>query len=574
MHIYRRNYDTPYIPVDVIAEDNGNGSRLVSGTFYGNSPWVGSRDYDTDLSFLSHMPSLRWDITDDIRMKASASQTRSSFVRDSPYGLFYTAPGTLTYKNDGDVPTVVHSAYEDYGNYSWQSLRTGHDERSTNTEAVHVDFFWGEADDQLSFKWGAAIDEMKSEQTNYGIEHGGLGDYLDAHGMSYVTDNLGDYITPVTLGSNIDGYKGSATVGDLNWSQFKGAIDYDGIGMVPTSLKLISEKASALYGEASGYLNIGSTTLRGSAGVRFVDTDQYVATLKGETIESYTSTLPSLNLVLDATESIKVRFSASESLARANPSDMYPNSNWASSGIDTVNTGNPELEPFESTNIDIGGEWYFGDLGYVGITHFRKKVTGFTTDKEYAVDFNDLHEWGMDTSDLSQTQQDALSVCGPPCIVMVKAKQNIDGETTVDGFEAVWVQPLDMWVEGLGFNASYTTIDAENEKGDEIPGISDSYNVTAYYENEGLQARLTYYYQEGSYAFESSEADVNDRDRAQVDFAASYLLDLGGQEVTFTFDAYNLTNESLSNYLEGDDNQTYNAYYPGVVYTFGLHTSF
>ncbi len=575
MHIYRRNYQTAYIPVDVTATDNGNGPRLNTGTFYGNRPWVGSRDYKDDVSITSVMPSMDWRISDTWNLSASASQTASSLVRDNPYGLFYTAEGTMSYANDGDVPTVNHSEFDNYEDYQWQSLRTGHIERQTETQGFHAELEWGEEASVNGVIFGVSYDEMESSRQNFGVGQGSLEDYLAANGMEYVTENLGDYIAPVTLGASIDDYNGYTSVGDLQWDRFKAAIGYDGIGLVPTSTTLINEAVIAYFVEGNIEFNIAGRPLRGNLGVRYVDTDQHVATKTGETNESYTKTLPSLSAVYDATDDIKVRFSASQSLSRANPEFMYPNSQWASSGIDAINAGNPFLEPFESDNLDLGGEWYFSDLGYVGLTYFKKEVTGFVELENVQVNFNDLGDWGMDTSDLSDTQEDELSICDPNCMVSVRTRVNIEGTTDIDGWEAIWVQPLDMLVKGMGFNASYTTIDAVNESGEEISGVADSYNVTGFYENEAFQVRLTYYHQDGSHEFDSWGAPVTGRDRAQVDFAASYNLPfLTDHNLSLTFDAYNLTNEPLSSNAEEDDSQTFNAYYPGSVYTFGIRGSF
>lgn len=575
MHFYRRNYTTPYIPADFSAVDSGNGLRLQSGTFYGNRPWIGSRDYNEELEFTSVMPSMEWQINETWKLYVSASKTDSNFVRDNPYGLFYAAEGTMTYNNDGDVPTVHHNAFDDFENYDWDSFRTGHNERETNTTGFHGDIRWGEDATINGIIVGVAYDEMEATQKTYGVGSGNSDNYLAAHGLDYVQEAFGDYLRPVTMGANIDDYRGFTRVGDLDWHEFKAAIDYDGIGMVATSLTNISEKATAAFIEGNIELDVYGHTLRANAGVRYVTTDQFVSTDLGETNEEYNNTLPSLSAMFDVTESIKVRASASRSLSRANPADMYPSSKWDGSGIDKVVTGNPALEPFISDNIDIGGEWYFSDLGYIGLTYFTKDVTGFTRTVASPENLSDLGQWGIDLDNLTDTQTAARAICEPNCLVTVETKENIDGETSVDGWELIWVQPLDVLVEGLGFNASATAIDAENENGDEIGGVSDSYNATAYYENDTFQARLTYYYQDGGYAFESWGATVTNKDRAQVDFAASYRLPvLQDYDLMLTFDAYNLTNAALINYAELDRGQTFNAYYPGAVYTLGISGSF
>lgn len=574
MHIYRRNYDNPFILSNISVVDNGNGSRLDSGTFYGSKPWIGSRQYQEDLSFQSIMPSFSWIINDNLKLDLSASKTKSDFERDEPYGLYYVSEGTLTVANDGIVPTVKHNNLNDYTNYAWQSLRFGHKERQTDTTGFHADLEWGENARINGIIFGISSDEMVTKQQEFSADD--LNAHLDANGLSTVQADMGSFITPVEFGSSIDGYQGLNGFGGLNWGKFKNAINYDNIANSEGNATHIAEKVTAIYFEVNSETEVAGRMLRTNGGLRHVTTDQYVATLTGETNEKYTRLLPSFSAVYDVMEDVKVRASASRSLTRANPAHMFPNSVWSGSGIDAISTGNPTLSPFESTNFDIGGEWYFSDMGYVGLTYYTKDITGFTLSSQIPVNFNDLGEWGMETTGLSQTQQDQLSICSPDCIVNVNTRDNTRGVSTLTGVEVIWVQPLDFIIDGLGFNASANKIKDESAKeADEIPGISDSYNFTIYYENEEFQTRVTYYHQDGADEFDSWGSPVIGRDRAQIDLSATYNLPLLQQyNLTLTFDAYNLTNEEISDYIENDSSQTFNAYYPGATYNFGVRGSF
>ncbi|WP_233998776.1 TonB-dependent receptor [Microbulbifer pacificus] len=584
MHFYRRNYQTPFIPEDITAVDNGNGARLQSGTLYGHSAWVGSRDYEDDLDYVSVMPSFDWQISDSWKLNMSASQSDSEFVRDNPYALFFTAPGTMTYASNNKVPTVQHSGFDNFGGYymvpeaGGDYFRVGHEERETETRGFHAQMAWGEDADVNGIIFGIDTDEMSAERRVYGVPSdisGYLADYMTANGIDNVKGNLGDYLQSVTIGDNVDSYSGYTSVGDLNWGKFKRDINYSGLDLRPNTVTEISEEVTAMFLEANSETQLAGHTLRLNAGVRYVDTKQHVATQDGATDQDYSKILPSISGVLDVTEDIKLRASSSKSLTRANPADMFPNSQWAGSGIDAINTGNPNLQPFESDNIDIGGEWYFSEMGYVGLTYFTKNVSGFTTQAQIPVNFNDLGDWGMDTSNLSQTQADQLSICDPNCIVNVNTRNNVTGVTKVDGWEAIWVQPLDFVLPGLGFNASATVIDAVNENGEDIAGVADSYSFTSYYERDDFQARITYYHEDGAYIFESWGAPVTNRSRGQLDLSASYRLPfLSDNDLTVTFDAYNLTNADLSNYIEGDQSQPFNSYYPGAIYTLGVRGSF
>lgn len=573
MHIYRRNYDTPVIPSNIQLVNNGNGERLESGQFYGSRPWVGSRDYKDDLSFLSIMPSFSWQINDTFALDISASKMSSTFERDNPYGFVYVGEGTMDYDYKGDIPSVNHSNLNNYADYSYESLRFGRMKKETNTSGLHIDFAWGENPEFNGIKFGFAADKMDSRQQDFVADD--LDGHLAANNLDMVQNDIASYVSNVDIGSSFKNYSGLTQFGELNWGTFKDTINYGSIANSVGTEKYIEEEVMSVYVEANAETEIAGRLLRTNTGLRFVDTEQHVSTLNGETNESYTRILPSFSVVYDLMEDVKFRTSASRSLTRANPSDMYPDSAWDGSGIDAVAVGNPTLSPFESTNFDIGGEWYFSDMGYVGLTYYTKDITGFTRSVSLGENFNDLEKWGVDINDLTQTQMDQLAVCNPNCIVSVRTKENTEGVSKLNGFEVIWVQPLDFILDGLGFNASANKINDDSPEGAEITGISDSYNVTLYYEMEDFQTRLTYYNQDGAMQFDSWGSPVKGKDRAQVDLAASYNLPiLTDYGLTLTFDAYNLTNEPLSSYIEDDQSQSFNVYYPGVTYNLGIRGSF
>jgi TonB-dependent receptor len=356
----------------------------------------------------------------------------------------------------------------------------------------------------------------------------------------------------------------------------------------------IEEEYMAGYVEANATGEILGRQIRINAGVRFVATEQlmgYLDTAANQYItteETYENWLPSFSAVYDVSDSVKVRASGSRAMTRANPAFMFPNAAFSSVGIDTVRAGNPTLSPYFSDNIDIGGEWYFGELGYVGLTYFSKKITGFTRSASIDVQFNTLPQFGIDISNLDETRQTQIDACGginsPSCRTTVTTQVNVDGSTTLNGFEGVWVQPLDMLVQGLGFNISATKINQDSSNPlAEVTGISPwSYNFTGYYENDFFQIRATYYHQDGAITT-GPQSDQYDGDplplrrlkaieRSQVDLSMSFRLPTES-EIAITFDGYNLTNEPVGSWYEYEGTP-YDMYYPGATYTLGVRGTF
>ena len=604
----RRNWihlDAGWIPENFSV----NSDQVVTGgTIYNTHAWVGQRAYKEDFDFISYMPSMSWAITDTFHMNLSASYTDSSFERDEPYFLFLTPGTTVEFSGLGDVPTFDYALDLSRPDIGWvwndvqgDQIRAQRNFRDTETTGLHADFAIGEDPDRTGLRFGVAYDEASRDLEFFG---GGNTDILKNDHLfpSDAYTNIGNYLVPSPvsdLGSAFDNSVGYSGIAMLDVGRFMDAINYD--SFVPTEggtgdqfgqgVGDIEEEMIGLYVEANAEADILGQPLRMNAGVRWVETDQTLASLAGdgtaETNAKYSKFLPSLNATYDVTESIKVRASASRTMTRANPGEMYPNSVWTSSGIDTAQAGNPNLRPFESINFDIGAEYYYADLGYVSLSYFEKEITGFTRDDTVDVLFQDLGEFGLDTSNISDSQQDALDACGGPaaCTVQVSTRTNVQGATVLRGFEGIWVMPLDFVMEGLGFNASVTKINQEaDDEASIITGISDwTYNWTGYFENELFQARVTYYHQDGaiSSGFQGYDgADgfparrIRSDDRTQIDFSASmslpYFSDYG---LTLTFDGYNITNEPVRNLFEHDD-LTYDVFYPGATYTIGVRAAF
>jgi TonB-dependent receptor len=605
----RRNFlhlDAAWIPENLTV----NSDQVVTGgTLYNTHAWVGQRAYREDFDFISFMPSMTWAFTDTFQMELSASYTDSSFERDEPYFNFLTPGMTVDFSGLGDVPRFDYGLDISRPDIGWvwndiqgDQIRFQRNFRETESTGVHADFALGEDPDRTGLRFGIAYDEASRDLEFYG---GGNNDPLKANHLfpSDAYANIGNYLvqSPVSdLGSVFDNSVGYSGIAMLDVGRFMDAINYD--SFVPTESGTgdqfgqgvggIEEEMIGLYVEANAEADILGQPLRMNAGVRWVETDQTLTSLAGdgtaETNAKYGKFLPSFNATYDVTEAVKVRASASRTMTRANPGEMYPNSVWTSSGIDTAQAGNPNLQPFESINFDIGAEYYYGELGYVSLSYFEKEITGFTRSDTVDVLFQDLDAlYGLDTSDISESQQDALDACGGPssCTVQVSTRTNVQGAAILRGFEGIWVMPLDFVVEGLGFNASVTKINqSADDEASIITGISDwTYNWTGYYETELFQARVTYYHQDGAVAsgFQGYDGTggfparrIRSDDRTQVDFSASMSLPwLDNYGLTLTFDGYNITNEPVRNLFEHDD-LSYDIFYPGATYTLGLRAAF
>jgi TonB-dependent receptor len=424
----------------------------------------------------------------------------------------------------------------------------------------------------------------------------------------------------------------------LDWDRFKNDSNYDAFhasapesGGTNTGASggLVREKITGAYFEISGQTEVNDKQLRYSAGIRRVRTEQTIGgqvsipdprnaeitnttvtpnlnrgndpafdgsrfpniVTFAETENTYNNTLPSFEVAYNLTEQAVVRGAASRTMTRPDPNAMLPGLNFSSPSADGGSLGNSALEPFISENLDLGFEYYTGREGYWGVAAFRKRVTGFTVNGIKTVPFSDLAAFGVTFDTLTPTQQANINARGGPGAAFVNLTQqvNASGALTVNGLELNWVQPLDALVgrwglEGLGFAANLTLIN-QSGKG-AAPAIAvgvapHTYNLTLYYENHGISARLAETFTAGSQVSGLNQNSIPaaaflGQDYEQWDFSSS--LDLSHffdwqTKLEVTFDAINLFNKKQrTNFQVATAPQT--IYEPGRQLLLGVRGRF
>ncbi len=391
----------------------------------------------------------------------------------------------------------------------------------------------------------------------------------------------------------------------------------------------VDEKVLGLYAELNGVLHLDTRNLRYDLGLRWAQTEQTIsgpvtiadprnavlpASADGArfpstfpfatTKHTYGSFLPSLNVVYEVADDVQLRASVSRTMTRPNPNAMLPGLNFSSPSADTATIGNPALAPFYSNNIDVGAEVYTGNEGYFGVAVFRKSLSGFTVTGTSTVPFSSLAAFGVTYNTLTPTQQTAIDSRGGPAAANITLSQqvNASGLLTVNGIEFDWVQPLDFLTEGwfgfkgLGFTANLTVLDQKGSGAAPAlaTGISPySYNLTGYYEQNGLMVRVSYVFNDKTLASGSNQngiclpntgvstcpggAYLYGSPYRQLDLSTSYKLSnlLGPipSDPEITFDAQNLTGSHLHSFFQFS-NATFTDYNQGSVYMFGIRGTF
>jgi len=406
----------------------------------------------------------------------------------------------------------------------------------------------------------------------------------------------------------------------VDWDKFAAAANYAGFhAAAPVASAsntgagagYVREKTTGLYIETNGDTALGGFGLRYNAGVRWVHTDQTVGGLisladpRNATLTSgglypnaindvnlsskYDNVLPSLSAALNLTKDVVVRSSVSRTMTRADPNAMRPGINFSTPSADLGTVGNSALKPYKSDNLDLGIEWYTGKEGYMSLTAFTKKLTGFTAAQNITVPFSYMAQYGVTYGTLTPTQQAAINARGGPDVatVVLSTTANADGDLKIKGLELGWVQPLDQWlpIQGLGFSANYTKIN-QSVSGAGNTGVAlgvppSTYNLTAYYERGGVMVRLSQTFSKGSQVSTANQngiplAALFVDDYKQLDLSTSidldYLLDKK-YAPTLTFDVTNLGNSKQRQYFQFS-NATFTEYKPGRTYVLGLRAKF
>jgi len=279
-----------------------------------------------------------------------------------------------------------------------------------------------------------------------------------------------------------------------------------------------------LMGEFS--TDLGSIPLSGNVGVRYVQTEQTssgAATVGGVLVDAttnrkYNDTLPSFNLVAEITPDFLIRLGAAKVMSRPGLGNLTPGVTVAvAGGARTVAGGNPNLDPFRATNVDMSFEWYFAEGAMAGIGLFYKDIDSFvqTTREVRPYSSSGLPASLLDGTGASVNDDFTFSI-----------PLNTPGGELY-GVEANYTQPFTFlpgkW-SNLGVQLNYTWVDTSiqyvNGTGaavmkNQLTGTSkNAWNATLFYEGDAWSGRV-------------SATNRSD-----------YLTQAPGQETGFNLDGY------------------------------------
>jgi iron complex outermembrane receptor protein len=303
----------------------------------------------------------------------------------------------------------------------------------------------------------------------------------------------------------------------------------------------------------AGYVmaRIGGEGWRGNLGVRIVDTniDSFVnvpdasATHPGVITSSaygpfyvnkvshdYVDVLPSVNLVLDLSDQLHLRFSAAQTLSRPDYSALAGSVSLTDT-ILTGNGGNPDLKPIKAAVYDASLEWYYAPAALAAISVFYNDLSSYVAFGTHQAVYLNAFESGRQ---------------GHPVFSTYSISSPVNTTGQVKGVELQLQQPLPY---DFGFLANLTYLDSEDADGSPLVGASRlTYNLVGYYERDRLSARLAYTYRSHYFVGLDRSSAENQDDYGTLDGSLNVRIT---PNINLTLDGLNLTNEKLKYYALG-----------------------
>lgn len=318
----------------------------------------------------------------------------------------------------------------------------------------------------------------------------------------------------------------------------------------------VKEQNSAAYLQA----DFQSGRWSGNIGLRYVRTEEDVVTytqndgtdpgtvtgsLFGPFVgipvsNTYNDWLPSANLRLEVSDDVLARFAVSKTMTRADYSalggftDLSPPA--TPTGTGTGSGGNPYLEPIRSTNFDAGLEWYFARNSLLAAGLFYMDLDNYVT-------------FGSQTNTYFTISQQFPNGQDVPYLLTVP----VNAKGRVQGFELSYQQAI---TDNFGIAANYTYADGKQTSlvttgDDRLVGTSkNTYNASAYYENERFHARVNYTYRSEFFSGLDRNTAFSQDEIGTLAASLGYTIN---DNIAVTLDGQNLNDPTLKYYALNTD---------------------
>lgn len=429
---------------------------------------------DWESDFKQYSIEVEHEFSDDFRIKGMASTATSDLDNRESTIIFehYSSNDDRKLINYADNTSAVSYDFSSMTSptigYSFDTANPANWELSEFRDRVYVASSGSDSlkldlaydlNDTFTLKAG-----ISNRDYSYQIE-GTRADraFSSADALDGTVDNVACGVTPEVTSSmgSVETYGGQTFfIGDIN-----SIADLRTNACWPAAIRAgdtrdVEESVTGMYVQVDFLLDIGDSELKGNAGVRKVDTDlDSTGINSGQTVNvthSYSDTLPSFNLAYDLTEDLVLRASWAKVMSRPNLTDLNPGGSVSIFGDPAVSYGNPFIEPFRATNIDLAVEWYFDSGALLSVAYFDKDIESFPTSETTTLLWADT---GLPDSLLGSQIDDLIDA-----EFEVSRRAN-GGGGNLDGFEIQYQQNLTFlpqeWMQNLGIISNLTLVDSK-----------------------------------------------------------------------------------------------------------------
>lgn len=515
-------------------------NTLVSASFPKNSgevdniyrPDAGGESYYIDFN-------VKYRATSDLTFTGKAGRTHG--VGYDRQDVFYqnNVDGGMNYALNGMSPASVSfpgGTTNAPGSTGWAG---GGESQSVDKEQ------YGQADGELrlsngiwdSVKFGARFtDHKRAAEHPFESRPGPLGfsnpgpSWSGQMYPSNFASNLGG-----NLSSNYFKYDGAALAA---WGAAPGNRSFNYVARHNwTDEFKLQEKTSAAYGMAS----LAGDSWSGNFGVRAVRTEQTTTVNQsgGPNVgsdwgsykqivyeRSYNNFLPSANVKFDLRDDLVLRGALAKTMSRPDYSALGGAVSLNDDALSGTK-GTVDLNPVKSNNAEATVEWYFAPKSAVSLGVFYMDMTSVVAQRNVSGTY-------------FNSKRNANAV------YQLTESFNTKGKNK--GAELSYQQPV---LGNFGVLANYTYANGELEGGGEMLNASkDTYNLTAFYEDNRFSGRLAYNYRSSYKAGVDRGASQHVEGSGSLAGSLNYKIN---ENLSLTFDALNLTNTTIKMYAENKD---------------------
>ena len=461
----------------------------------------------------------------------------------------------LGYLTTGDIPQLTQSANtHDLSNFELDEVvyenNLAEDEEFSLALDISKSFIW--QNNSGEFKFGGKYrSREKLNSTSVNIYDGGFDDVtaeeFNSGNVDYSLGDFGDGLSRTDIQKFVTTNKDNFDFNQLESEIESLGNSYNSSEDVFAAYAMVSididkwQFITGLRYEGSEFETKGNKV---ELLVDEINDDETVSINTWQVAKDYNYFLPSLNIRYTASEKLIARFAYTQTIARPTFKDsaafqLIETEVTEDDGeIETerkAEVGNPDLDPYESQNLDFSVHYYPGYIGVLSAGIFYKDIDNYIV----STDVKDNGLW-------DGFEEVIQPVNG--------------GAASLTGIELAWNKTFD---SGFLLGANSTFVDADSG----LPNQSDIIaNLMLGFENNSFSTRLSASYKSKVFLFEENDASVYEDDHAQLDFSSKYHV---SDSVQVYFNASNLTDEPLYLY-HGVKQYNYQYEQYGRTFEFGI----